>query len=112
MICPLRHALGHNCPLHVEETKVIGAKLLQWRYGLSATKPSLKAPQVSDAAGSRQSCPLGCFPHASPALVSRTGKQKAASIGRFNCLICLVEIGAGEGIRTLDPDLGNVVLYP
>ena len=24
----------------------------------------------------------------------------------------LVEIGAGEGIRTLDPDLGKVVLYP
>jgi hypothetical protein len=22
------------------------------------------------------------------------------------------EIGAGEGIRTLDPDLGKVVLYP
>ncbi len=24
----------------------------------------------------------------------------------------LVDIGAGEGIRTLDPDLGKVVLYP
>jgi hypothetical protein len=24
----------------------------------------------------------------------------------------LVKIGAGEGIRTLDPDLGKVVLYP
>jgi hypothetical protein len=23
-----------------------------------------------------------------------------------------VKIGAGEGIRTLDPDLGKVVLYP
>jgi hypothetical protein len=22
------------------------------------------------------------------------------------------ELGAGEGIRTLDPDLGKVVLYP
>jgi hypothetical protein len=27
-------------------------------------------------------------------------------------LICLKEIGAGEGIRTLDTDLGKVVLYP
>jgi hypothetical protein len=27
-------------------------------------------------------------------------------------LICLKKIGAGEGIRTLDPDLGKVVLYP
>ena len=25
---------------------------------------------------------------------------------------CCREIGAGEGIRTLDPDLGKVVLYP
>ena len=25
---------------------------------------------------------------------------------------CSREIGAGEGIRTLDPDLGKVVLYP
>ena len=24
----------------------------------------------------------------------------------------MTEIGAGEGIRTLDPDLGKVVLYP
>ena len=23
-----------------------------------------------------------------------------------------LEVGAGEGIRTLDPDLGKVVLYP
>jgi hypothetical protein len=25
---------------------------------------------------------------------------------------CFLVIGAGEGIRTLDPDLGKVVLYP
>jgi hypothetical protein len=25
---------------------------------------------------------------------------------------CSGKIGAGEGIRTLDPDLGKVVLYP
>ncbi|BAQ46944.1 hypothetical protein Maq22A_c19370 [Methylobacterium aquaticum] len=24
----------------------------------------------------------------------------------------LIELGAGEGIRTLDPNLGKVVLYP
>jgi hypothetical protein len=24
----------------------------------------------------------------------------------------IIETGAGEGIRTLDPDLGKVVLYP
>ena len=35
-------------------------------------------------------------------------KQKATR--RRLCLI--LEIGAGEGIRTLDPNLGKVVLYP
>ncbi len=33
----------------------------------------------------------------------RGGAQTSDSYG---------EIGAGEGIRTLDPDLGKVVLYP
>ena len=28
------------------------------------------------------------------------------------CQPKLAKIGAGEGIRTLDPDLGKVVLYP
>jgi hypothetical protein len=27
-------------------------------------------------------------------------------------LLLIREIGAGEGIRTLDPNLGKVVLYP
>ncbi len=29
-----------------------------------------------------------------------------------NALIFLENTGAGEGIRTLDPNLGKVVLYP
>ena len=44
---------------------------------------------------------------------------KAASIPRENGPVgalaqmnLLGEIGAGEGIRTLDPNLGKVVLYP
>jgi hypothetical protein len=35
----------------------------------------------------------------------------AAADGGANTSI-LKETGAGEGIRTLDPDLGKVVLYP
>ena len=37
-----------------------------------------------------------------------------AGIGRSasNYLMHLVNFGAGEGIRTLDPNLGKVVLYP
>ena len=51
-----------------------------------------------------------CFPHASPLLPSGTGKQKTAREGRSKQLISLRKTGAGEGIRTLDPNLGKVVL--
>jgi hypothetical protein len=38
---------------------------------------------------------------------------KHEDIPSFSIPISLVErIGAGEGIRTLDPNLGKVVLYP
>ncbi len=53
-----------------------------------------------------------CFPHASPAFVPEAGKQKKTPMDSSQPLICLKKIGAGEGIRTLDPDLGKVVLYP
>jgi hypothetical protein len=53
-----------------------------------------------------------CFPPASPAFTSDAGKQKTTPKDRSDSLICLKKIGAGEGIRTLDPDLGKVVLYP
>ena len=47
-----------------------------------------------------------------PAQKSIEGKQKTPRRASFNCLIFRKKIGAGEGIRTLDPDLGKVVLYP
>ena len=49
-----------------------------------------------------------CFPPASPAFASEAGKQKTTPKDRSGSLICLKKIGAGEGIRTLDPDLGKV----
>ena len=49
-----------------------------------------------------------CFPHASPAFVPEAGKQKKTPRDPSQLLICLKKIGAGEGIRTLDPDLGKV----
>ena len=52
------------------------------------------------------------FPHASPVSPSRVGKQNTAPKDRSKQLISLRELGAGEGIRTLDPNLGKVVLYP
>ena len=36
--------------------------------------------------------------------------EKAAQPGGFSCH-AFPRIGAGEGIRTLDPNLGKVVLY-
>ena len=38
--------------------------------------------------------------------------EKAAADRGFSMLDSLEEIGAGEAIRTLDPNLGKVVLYP
>ena len=53
-----------------------------------------------------------CFPPASPVFVPGAGKQKTAPKDRSTKLISLEKSGAGEGIRTLDPNLGKVVLYP
>ena len=53
-----------------------------------------------------------CFPPASPTFVPGPGKQKTAPQDRSNRSISLRKFGAGEGIRTLDPNLGKVVLYP
>jgi len=49
-----------------------------------------------------------CFPPASPAVVPEAGKQKKIPKDSSQPLIYLKKIGAGEGIRTLDPDLGKV----
>jgi hypothetical protein len=50
------------------------------------------------------------FPYASPVSPSGAGKQKPAPKGRPKKLISLRKIGAGEGIRTLDPNLGKVAI--
>jgi hypothetical protein len=53
-----------------------------------------------------------CFQVASKSLRRAARKQPPGESPAANILICLVENGAGEGIRTLDPNLGKVVLYP
>ncbi|CAH2407143.1 hypothetical protein MES4922_60116 [Mesorhizobium ventifaucium] len=46
-------------------------------------------------------------------VATRPEKAKRPPEGdRFKCLIPLGKTGAGEAIRTLDPNLGKVVLYP
>jgi hypothetical protein len=46
--------------------------------------------------------------HCNPGHLSKNGPEGPL----FNFLIFLRKSGAGEGIRTLDPNLGKVVLYP
>jgi hypothetical protein len=53
-----------------------------------------------------------CFPPASPILHSGPRKQKAPRRALLKCLLSFSQIGAGEEIRTLDPNLGKVMLYP
>ena len=53
------------------------------------------------------------FPQLLPTSVP--GKMKGQTLGPVGILmywIHLLKSGAGEGIRTLDPNLGKVVLYP
>jgi hypothetical protein len=38
--------------------------------------------------------------------------RPTAGPATIEIIVFLEKIGAGEGIRTLDPDLGKVVLYP
>ena len=49
-----------------------------------------------------------CFPPASPKFGAKPGKQKAPRRALLKPLILLIQTGAGEEIRTLDPNLGKV----
>jgi hypothetical protein len=44
--------------------------------------------------------------------VHDVGVQREVRAANHRHLILREKTGAGEGIRTLDPDLGKVVLYP
>jgi hypothetical protein len=57
--------------------------------------------------------PCACYdmlPVASPVSRMGAGKQKAIPQDRSDKLIFLRKSGAGEGIRTLDPNLGKVAV--
>ena len=53
-----------------------------------------------------------CFPNASPGSDVWGGEATNPPKDHSTSLISLRKFGAGEGIRTLDPNLGKVVLYP
>ena len=73
-----------------------------------ADRREMTVSPVPNAAGRILRHDPGCFPSASPTRTQRPGKQKTAPKDRFNTLILLRKYGAGEGIRTLDPNLGKV----
>lgn len=56
-------------------------------------------------------CASYCFPFASQSVARVIGKQLGSPEGKANRLYSLLSTGAGEEIRTLDPNLGKVVLY-
>jgi hypothetical protein len=47
-----------------------------------------------------------------PVVPSAKSEAAATSLLASNFLFLLVKIGAGERIRTVDPNLGKVMLYP
>src|ERR1700737_1423650 len=49
--------------------------------------------------------------HGSRLVQAQRGNYASAEISKM-CRFCESFFGAGEGIRTLDPNLGKVVLYP
>jgi hypothetical protein len=67
------------------------------------------APSMPDVVDSMLDYAVWCFPHASPALTTGAGKRQTGPKDRSKSLIRLRKIGAGEGIRTLDPNLGKVI---
>ena len=88
------------------------ARRLALRHLVLATNGDLGEPAMPKATQSPLLYAFRCFPPASPALAPGAGKQKRPRRAAFICLILRRKFGAGEGIRTLDPNLGKVVLYP
>jgi hypothetical protein len=80
---------------------------LRMQQVLQAEIRGLGTLRMRKAAESPLRFAFGCFPPAFPAFVPEAGKQNTTPKDRSRQLICLKKIGAGEGIRTLDPDLGN-----
>jgi hypothetical protein len=122
MSLPSRKNLGKQSGKQIRPAVAVWGSALAWRDG----KPSGHLVPSLGVAGlgtfearhmpkvaARPLRPVSyCFPHASPVSPNRAGKQKTAPRGRSKQLFSLRKSGAGEGIRTLDPNLGKVVLYP
>jgi hypothetical protein len=89
-----------------------GARRLPLRLVVQAENSGLGTLLMPKAAESLLLSAFYCFPPASPVFPSGSGKQKTAPRDRSKHLIFFRKFGAGEAIRTPDPNLGKVMLYP
>jgi hypothetical protein len=69
------------------------------RIGLNISGGRFNSPGMPNVSGRALRFAFFCFPHASPVLSTRVGKQKTAPKDRFKHLIFLKNFGAGEGAR-------------
>jgi len=75
---------------------------------LTVSSEGWASPLTKTAARPPQSV-FRCFPSASPSSWTETGKQKVISNERPKSSSFFKKSGAGEGIRTLDPNLAKVI---
>jgi hypothetical protein len=83
--------------------------IAQWS-DIRAESRGFGTPAIPETAESPPLYASCCFPPASPAFASGTGKQKRPRRAVLIFLKSLRDFGAGEGIRTLDPNLGKVII--
>jgi hypothetical protein len=86
-----------------------GVRRLQLRLVVHAENSGLETLFVPKAAESPRLYDFCCFPHASPAFASGSGKQKTVVSDRSKHLNFFRKFGAGDAIRTRDPNLGKVL---
>jgi hypothetical protein len=117
---PVAPGPPRNPPSHTSIADIVRLRCVSFNRGAGDRQECDRAIDVSPPVRS-QSVYRGCQAPNRDSGCQRGGhhvdttaaKRKAALRRPFlNALISLGEIGAGEGIRTLDPNLGKVVLYP
>jgi hypothetical protein len=103
----IREGLEFRGSKRIRDPETSGSAVRLWLEAVGYDSfVTLPMPKVAARLLRHASC---CFPHASPVSQTRAGKQKTAPKDRSKPLISLRKFGAGEGIRTLDPNLGKTV---
>ncbi len=84
-----------------------GSSCLEAKRQRQAVKTMVSSANAVPEAIRRELLPSGSAVVPPPAAIAPEPSREARK-----CLTFLEKNGAGEGIRTLDPNLGKVVLYP